>query len=124
MTMTEARRRWFAVKGIPRAHYRPSSTADGQRWVPVQSRPRNRRSDPSRSDPSRSDPSRSEEPPPEAPRDVPHVEIVDAASPAAPMVRELHPLSRAIRISRVTTANGRRRWSVDFLVRHHREVRR
>jgi len=118
MTVTETRRRWFAVKGIPRSHSRPSSTSNGQRWVPVKSRPTNRSSD------RRSDTGRSEEPPTDAPRDVPHVEIVDAAAPAAPMVRELHPLSRAIRISRVTAANGRRRWSVDFLVRHHREVRR
>jgi hypothetical protein len=33
-----------------------------------------------------------------------------------PAARALHPRSRAIRITRVKT-NGRRRWSVDFLVR-------
>jgi hypothetical protein len=35
---------------------------------------------------------------------------------APPPSRALHPRSRAIRITRVKT-NGRRRWSVDFLVR-------
>ena len=34
----------------------------------------------------------------------------------APPTRALHPRTRAIRITRVKT-NGRRRWSVDFLVR-------
>jgi hypothetical protein len=41
--------------------------------------------------------------------------IDDGMSPP-PMTRALHPRTRAIRITRVKT-NGRRRWSVDFLVR-------
>jgi hypothetical protein len=71
---------------------------------------------------SRSASPRSEPPTADEPRDLPQVEIIDVASPEPPAVRALHPLSRAIRISRVTAANGRRRWSVDFLVRH-REAR-
>jgi hypothetical protein len=42
--------------------------------------------------------------------------VFDDGGPAAPLSRALHPRSRAIRITRVKT-NGRRRWSVDFLVR-------
>ena len=41
---------------------------------------------------------------------------VFADGSAPPPSRALHPRSRAIRITRVKT-NGRRRWSVDFLVR-------
>ena len=40
----------------------------------------------------------------------------DDAGPESPESRALHPRSRAIRITRVKT-NGKRRWSVDFLVR-------
>jgi hypothetical protein len=42
--------------------------------------------------------------------------VFDDGGTAMPLSRALHPRSRAIRITRVKT-NGRRRWSVDFLVR-------
>jgi hypothetical protein len=66
------------------------------------------------------------EPEPEAPPgDVPRVEVVEAVPAPAPVpapTRALPARSRAIRITRVKT-NGRRRWSVDFLVRGQDERR-
>jgi hypothetical protein len=43
-------------------------------------------------------------------------EADDDDRPDSPDVRALHPRTRALRITRVRT-NGKRRWSVDFLVR-------
>jgi hypothetical protein len=46
----------------------------------------------------------------------PHQGASDASGPKPQSARALHPKTRAIRITRVKT-NGKRRWSLDFLVR-------
>jgi hypothetical protein len=45
-----------------------------------------------------------------------HEETDDDDRPSGPDARALHPRTRAVRITRVRT-NGKRRWSLDFLVR-------
>jgi hypothetical protein len=101
-------KRWVAVKAVRRARSRPSPTSGSGRWVPVKARRRVL---------ERAVFERvAFEPEPEAPpREVPRVEIVEDVPAPAP-TRVLPARSRAIRITRVKT-NGRRRWSVDFLVR-------
>jgi hypothetical protein len=47
-------------------------------------------------------------------------EADDDDRPDGPQARALHPRTRAIRLTRVRT-NGKRRWSVDFLVRQRDE---
>jgi hypothetical protein len=101
-----AHKRWVAVKAVRRARSRPSATSGNRRWVPVKARrPVFERV-------------ASETEPDGAPRDLPRVEIVDVTA-APPPARALPAGSRAIRITRVET-NGRKRWSVDFLVRRQR----
>ena len=100
MVTATTHKRWVAVKAVRRARSRPASPIGNRRWVPV-----NARRVPFESEPQ-----------PEAPpRDVPRVEIVDEA-PAPQPTRALPARSRAIRITRVQT-NGRKRWSLEFLVR-------
>jgi hypothetical protein len=95
---------WVAVKAIRRARSRPTAATGNRRWVAVKAR------------------RVGVEPEADAPpRDVPRVEIVDDSIPAPPPTRALPTRSRAIRITRVKS-NGRRRWSVDFLVRRQDEL--
>lgn len=106
MVTATTHKRWVAVKAVRRARSRPSATSGSRHWVPVQAR----------------GVSLDVETEPEAPPwDVPGVEIVDD-TPAPPPTRALPARSRAIRITRVKT-NGRKRWSVDFLVRGRDESR-
>jgi hypothetical protein len=99
-------KRWVAVKAVRRARSRPSGTTGNRRWVPVKARRVAPEAAPEREAP---------------PREVPRVEIVEDA-PVLPPTRALPARSRAIRITRVKT-NGRKRWSVDFLVRGRDEPR-
>jgi hypothetical protein len=106
-------KRWVAVKAVRRARSRPSATSGSRHWVPVKARRRVF---------ERVAFEVEVEAEPEAPpRDVPRVEI-DDDTPAPPPTRALPARSRAIRITRVK-ANGRKRWSVDFLVRGRDESR-
>jgi len=85
-----------------------------KRWVAV--KPRNDPADVVASDAELATP----EPPPrvtlEALPSEEREETDDDDRPDAPEARALDPRTRAIRITRVRT-NGKRRWSVDFLVR-------